>query len=82
MSERLATWFQDDATMNLTVWTISHSARPLKTFLALLEHYRIEAVADVRRFPGSRRQPQYAQGALGGYITRRPSSTFRHFSSK
>jgi uncharacterized protein (DUF488 family) len=69
MSERLATWFQDDATMNSTVWTIGHSTRPLKTFLALLEHYRIEAVADVRRFPGSRWQPQYAQGALGGALT-------------
>jgi uncharacterized protein (DUF488 family) len=50
--------------MNLTVWTIGHSTRPLKTFLALLERYQIEAVADVRRFPGSRRQPQYAQVPL------------------
>src|SRR5277367_422040 len=55
--------------MNCTVWTIGHSTRPLKTFLALLEHYRIEAVADVRRFPGSRRQPQYAQGPLGSALT-------------
>lgn len=69
MSERLATWFQDDTTMNSTVWTIGHSTLPLKTFLALLEHYRIEAVADVRRFPGSRRQPQYEQGALGDGLT-------------
>ena len=50
--------------MDTTVWTIGHSTRPLQTFLALLEHYQIEAVADVRRFPGSRRQPQYAQAAL------------------
>jgi hypothetical protein len=35
--------------MNSTVWTIGHSTRPLKTFLALLEHYRLEAVADVGR---------------------------------
>ena len=55
--------------MNCTVWTIGHSTRPLKTFLALLEHYRIEAVADVRRFPGSRRQPQYAQAPLGSTLT-------------
>jgi uncharacterized protein (DUF488 family) len=55
--------------MNSTVWTIGHSTRPLKTFLALLEYYRIEAVADVRRFPGSRRQPQYAQGPLGSALT-------------
>jgi uncharacterized protein (DUF488 family) len=33
-------------------------------FLDLLAGYRLEAVADVRRFPGSRRQPQFAQAAL------------------
>jgi uncharacterized protein (DUF488 family) len=47
-----------------SVWTIGHSTRPLDVFLGLLAHYRLEAVADVRRFPGSRRQPQYAQAAL------------------
>jgi uncharacterized protein (DUF488 family) len=30
----------------------------------MLAHHRIEAVADVRRFPGSRRQPQYSQETL------------------
>ena len=45
----------------LTIWTIGHSTRPLDDFLALLAQYRIEAVADVRRFPGSRRCPQYGQ---------------------
>ena len=55
--------------MHSTVWTIGHSTRPLRTFLALLEHYRIEAVADVRRFPGSRRQPLYAQVPLGSALT-------------
>jgi len=50
--------------MDCTVWTIGHSARPLKTLLALVDHYRIEAVADVRRFPSSRRQPQFARVAL------------------
>jgi uncharacterized protein (DUF488 family) len=69
MSERPATWFRDYTTMNSTVWTIGHSTRPLKTFLALLDHYRIEAVADVRRFPGSLRQPQFAQGPLGSALT-------------
>jgi uncharacterized protein (DUF488 family) len=66
MSERLALVSKD--TMNSTVWTIGHSTRPLETFLALLEHHRIEAVADVRRFPGSRRQPQYAQEPLGSAL--------------
>lgn len=49
---------------NLTIWTIGHSTRPLKTFLELITRYQLEAVADVRRFPGSRRHPQYAQAPL------------------
>jgi uncharacterized protein (DUF488 family) len=50
--------------MTLTVWTVGHSTRPLTEFLELLAAYRIELVADVRRFPGSRSQPQYQQQAL------------------
>ena len=54
--------------MNPTIWTIGHSTRSLGEFLDLLAHYRLEAVADVRRFPGSRRQPQYAEAALRGSL--------------
>jgi uncharacterized protein (DUF488 family) len=50
--------------MTLTVWTVGHSTRPLSDFLGVLAGYRIELVADVRRFPGSRSQPQYQQPAL------------------
>jgi uncharacterized protein (DUF488 family) len=47
-----------------TIWTIGHSTRTLQEFLGLLVEYRIEAVADVRRFPGSRRYPHFAGDAL------------------
>ncbi len=47
-----------------TIWTIGHSTHPLEKFLGLLDGYGIKAVADVRRFPGSRRYPQFAQDAL------------------
>lgn len=47
-----------------TVWTIGHSTRSIEEFITVLLHYRIEAVADVRRFPGSRRLPQFGQEAL------------------
>jgi uncharacterized protein (DUF488 family) len=47
-----------------TVWTVGHSTRALEDFLALLERHRIGAIADVRRFPASRRHPQYAREAL------------------
>lgn len=53
----------DDAGV-ATVWTIGHSTHPLQEFLALLDGYGIEAVADVRRFPGSRRYPQFSRDAL------------------
>lgn len=47
-----------------TIWTLGHSTRSIEEFIALLQHYRIEAVADVRRFPGSRRLPHFGQEAL------------------
>jgi uncharacterized protein (DUF488 family) len=50
--------------MELTVWTIGHSTRSAEEFRALLAEHAIEAVADVRRFPGSRRVPQFGGGAL------------------
>lgn len=46
------------------IWTIGHSTRSADEFLALLDAYRIELVADVRRFPGSRRLPQFDAAAL------------------
>ncbi len=56
--------------MTLTVWTVGHSTRPISDFLAVLAAYRIEVVADVRRFPGSRSQPQYQQPALESALHR------------
>ena len=47
-----------------TIWTVGHSTRSLDAFLDCLRDYRIEAIADVRRFPGSRRYPQFARDAL------------------
>jgi uncharacterized protein (DUF488 family) len=55
--------------MALTIWTVGHSVRALDEFLALLAAYDIELVVDVRRFPGSRRLPQYAAPALEASLT-------------
>jgi hypothetical protein len=57
--------------MGSTIWTVGHSTRPLDAFLELLAPHRIEAVADVRRFPGSRRHPQYAEAALSATLAKR-----------
>jgi len=46
------------------IWTIGHSTRSSDDFRRLLAHHHIELVADVRRFPGSRRLPQFAAAAL------------------
>jgi uncharacterized protein (DUF488 family) len=48
----------------LKIWTIGHSTRLLCDFLALLAEFRIQALADVRSFPGSRRYPQYGKQSL------------------
>lgn len=50
--------------MTLTVWTIGHSTRTPAAFLEVLDTQAIELVADVRRFPGSRRLPHFARPAL------------------
>ena len=50
--------------MPARLWTIGHSSQPVERFVTLLERHGIEALADVRRFPGSRRWPQFGGGAL------------------
>lgn len=46
------------------VWTIGHSTRTIEEFLTALAAHEIEALVDVRRFPGSRRLPQFGSAAL------------------
>lgn len=46
------------------IWTVGHSTRTGPAFIALLRHYGIERVADVRRHPGSRRLPQFMSAEL------------------
>ncbi|MCO5068105.1 MAG: DUF488 domain-containing protein [Kiritimatiellae bacterium] len=48
----------------LTIWTVGHSTRTLAEFLELLAVHGIEAIADVRRFPGSRKYPHFNRDAL------------------
>lgn len=50
------------------VWTIGHSTHSLSEFIAILQAHAIETVADVRRFPGSRRHPQFGAEALGSAL--------------
>jgi uncharacterized protein (DUF488 family) len=44
--------------------TIGHSTHEAERFGELLRAHRVELVCDVRRFPGSRRHPQFNFGSL------------------
>ena len=46
------------------IWTIGHSIHPLDEFILMLKSFRIELVADVRSFPGSKRYPHFNKEAL------------------
>jgi uncharacterized protein (DUF488 family) len=50
--------------MTMALWTVGHSTRSIGEFIAVLQAYGIEAVVDVRRFPGSRRVPQFGAEQL------------------
>ena len=57
--------------MTPTVWTIGHSTRSIDELTGALEAHGIELVADVRRFPGSRRLPQFASESLAASLAER-----------
>jgi len=44
--------------------TIGHSTLSIQAFLRALEESGVELLVDVRRYPGSRRHPQFGQEAL------------------
>jgi uncharacterized protein (DUF488 family) len=46
------------------IWTIGHSTRSIEDFLSLLQEYKIQTLADVRHYPGSRRYPHFNKPAL------------------
>jgi uncharacterized protein (DUF488 family) len=46
------------------IWTIGHGRRPADELLECLNAAGVGTVVDVRRFPGSRRNPQFNQAAL------------------
>jgi len=46
------------------VWTIGHGTRPIDEFTFVVREAGIATLVDVRRFPGSRHNPQFNEGAL------------------
>lgn len=53
----------------ITLWTIGHSTHAVEEFIGLLASYKIETLADVRRFPGSRKYPHFNADALCRSLT-------------
>jgi uncharacterized protein (DUF488 family) len=51
-----------------TIWTIGHSTRTPDQLLELLRTHGIAAIADVRRFPASRRHPHFNREALALWL--------------
>jgi uncharacterized protein (DUF488 family) len=56
---------------SLPIYTIGHSTRRIEQLLEVLAAHEIEAVLDVRRFPGSRRLPQFESAALAASLAAR-----------
>jgi len=46
------------------IWTIGHSTRSLDELVALLRENGIERLADIRRYPGSKRYPHFSKESL------------------
>jgi len=59
-----------------SLWTVGHSTRSADEFVELLLSHRIQTVADVRRFPGSRRHPHFARENLEALL-RAPNIGYR-----
>src|SRR5438046_2493601 len=57
-------------TLQPQIWTIGHSTRAFDEFAALLQEQRIELLADVRLFPGSRRYPHFGKDQIEAALER------------
>ncbi len=54
--------------MPFQLFTIGHSTHALDGFLGLLARHDIEALADIRRFPGSRKYPHFNRDGLASAL--------------
>jgi uncharacterized protein (DUF488 family) len=52
----------------MTVWTIGHGTRPADELVETLREVDVCTVIDVRRFPGSRHNPQFNQQTLAARL--------------
>lgn len=50
------------------IWTVGHGNASAAAFVALLEAAGVETLVDVRRFPGSRRQPHFGRDEMAAWL--------------
>lgn len=62
------------------IYTIGHSTRSLEEFIALLQAHHIARLADIRRYPGSRRYPHFSGESLQQTLPER-GIAYEHFDS-
>jgi uncharacterized protein (DUF488 family) len=53
-----------------TIFTVGHSTRSLGDFIAILKAHGIQALADVRQYPRSRRLPHFNDESLSAALLR------------
>ena len=62
-------------------YTVGHGIRPLEELIETLREAGVGTLVDVRRFPGSRRNPQFNQDHCGPLSRMRGSRTGTRSSS-
>lgn len=66
--------------LDKTIWTVGHSVLSAENFLELLQNFNIEHLADVRRFPGSKRLPHFNKDELNNFLATNGIG-YTHFES-
>ncbi len=61
------------------IYTIGHSTRTLEEFVALLREHGVARLADIRRYPGSRRYPHFSGESLAQSLPRE-GILYEHFA--
>jgi uncharacterized protein (DUF488 family) len=72
--------FSSVQNVSVRMCTIGHSNRPLGEFIDLLRAEGVDLLADVRRFPRSRRHPQFSIETLPAALAG-SGIGYRHFEA-
>ncbi|MDQ4096018.1 MAG: DUF488 family protein [Actinomycetota bacterium] len=60
----------EKSTASATVYTVGHGTRLIEELVEVLRSVHVRTIVDVRRFPGSRRNPHLARDALAQALPR------------